>query len=210
WRRSPRRPGRRFESRASLAPLFSPALFDALFNAPARLPLREVIINALHRAALLESLRSGARGDVASQLRELDEISFAWRSLAPGEPNLALGLWCAKTQQPDVAARMNLARNCHLRQERDAVSICDHLHDGSETRGAEAVASLRRQHVTIRECLVAQAMALLQQQEPVMCEHVGARPTQSLVPPRRFGSEDEPVVEQMKRLDLGVLDGQGD
>jgi hypothetical protein len=53
-------------------------------------------------------------------------------------------------------------------------------------------------------------MALLQQQEPVTREHVGARPTQPLVSPRRLGGEDEPVVEQMKRLDLGIVDGQGD
>src|SRR5512143_2747256 len=62
--------------------------------------------------------------------------------------------------------------------------------------------------MAVRERLVAEAMAPLEQEQALFAEHVGARVTEPLVARGRLGREDETVVEERKRLHLGILDRQ--
>ena len=52
-------------------------------------------------------------------------------------------------------------------------------------------------------------MALLEQQQAIVGEHIGFSMAEPPVSFGRFGGEDEPVVEQMKRFDFRLIDGQG-
>ena len=124
-------------------------------------------------------------------------------------PISRLGSGAREAQQTDVAAVVHLARHRHLRQQRDAIAMGDHLHDGGEARRAEALARLWGHQTAKGERLVAQAMAFLQQQKPLMGEHVGGGRSGALAPggARR---EDELVVEQMEGLGLRILDRKRD
>src|SRR3990172_2910414 len=167
-------------------------------------------LHALPRFALLERLFSRSWRNVAQKLRQLNEVPLARRGLAPGKPDLALRFRRTETQQADVALCVHLAGDGHLRQKRDAIAVGDHLHDGGEAGGAEAIAGLWRQHMAIGQRLVAHAMALLEQEEAIMGQHLGAGVAEPLIALRRLGRENEPVVEQMQRLDLWIVDGERD
>ena len=84
-----------------------------------------------------QDLRRGAR--IQSSAANWQKVSLARSGLAPGKPDLALRLRRREAQQPDVGATIHLASDRHLRQQRNAISIGHHLHDGGEARGAEAV-----------------------------------------------------------------------
>ena len=43
-----------------------------------------------------------------------------------------------------------------------------------------------------------------------MGEHLGASMAEPLIALRRLGRKNEPVVEQMERLDLRIVDGERD
>ena len=53
-----------------------------------------------------------------------------------------------------------------LRDERHAIAVGDHLHDGRKARRTEPQRGLAARTATIGERLVAQAMALLEQDQP--------------------------------------------
>ena len=97
-------------------------------------------------------MKSCLRGDV---LRQASPIS-------------RFGSGAGKRNRRMSLRSMHLARDRHLRQQRDAIAVGDHLHDGGEARRAEAVARLRRQHVAIGQRLVAQAMSLFEQKQPLV------------------------------------------
>ena len=110
----------------------------------------------------LSAFSSRSRRNIAQKRRQLNEVPLARRGLAPGKADLALRFRRAETQQADVAACVHLARDGHLRQQRNAIAVGDHLHDGGEAGGAEAIAGLRRQHMAIGKRLVTHAVALLE------------------------------------------------
>src|SRR5262249_48356263 len=119
-------------------------------------------------------LRIDARGlagtprHVFEQRRKSVKVLLARRGLAPGKTDVTLRLWCREMQQANIAPLMQLARHCHFRQERNAMTMCDHLHNGGETRRAEGLSRLWRHHAAKRERLIAQAMPLLKQQQPLL------------------------------------------
>src|SRR6476646_3240403 len=175
---------------------------DALFDYEDR--LRRHGATQGHRIDL-ES-RSGLAGTpshVLEQRRKGVKVWLARRGLAPGEPDFAFWLRRRKVQQADAAPLMHLACHRHLRKKRDAIAMRDHLHDGSEARGAEARARLWRHQTAKRKRVVTQAMALLQQQEPLMHQHVGGLGALAFA---RAGCKHELVVEEMKSFDLRILD----
>src|SRR6478736_7213265 len=90
------------------------------------------------------------------------KVFLARRGLTPGEPDLALRLRRREMHQANVAPLTYLDPHRHFRQERDTISVGDHLHDGGEARSPEALPRLRRHQPAKGQRLVAQAMAFLQ------------------------------------------------
>ena len=101
---------------------------------------------------------------ILEKRREGMKVRLARRGLAPGKPDLAFGLWRREMHEADVGTPVHLARHRHLRQKRDAIAMGDHLHDGGEARGPEALPRLRRHQAAKGQRLVAQAMTFLQEQ----------------------------------------------
>ncbi len=144
-----------------------------------------------------------ARG-LDDQLPQLLEIALARRGPAPHQAQGALGLRLLETDERDLAARAFL-RDADLGQQRQPHAVGDHLHERGEARGAEGV---DLPEAAIGQRLVAQAVALLEQQQAVRFEERGAGAHARLRPPPLGHGKEELVVEEPHRFEIGFVDWQ--
>src|SRR5690606_26074739 len=119
---------------------------------------------------------------------ELAEIPNARTRRSPGDAHRAAGLGVDETPEADLAAA-GLHVEAHLRQERQAKACGDHLHDGGEARYTEGVDGRRLLEIAIGERLVAQAMALLEEQQALVLDQILGRAHAAVHPARHWQGE---------------------
>ena len=137
----------------------------------------------------------------------------ASKSLRRGEvrrharPMVRAGSGAAKRNSFTRASRPSTS-TATSRQQRDAVAVRHHLHHGGKRGGAKSGRRIAARCRAEGQRLVAQAVALLQQNQPALIDilDVDARARRQRI--RRRHRQQERVVEQRQRLDVGALDRQ--
>ena len=94
--------------------------------------------------------------------------------LAPDHADPAGWLRVLEAGDCDIR-RAGLDRHGNLRDQRDTDAGTDHLHERRERAAVEDLAGADRAHVAEGECLFAKTMALLQEQQTHLAQHVAAR-----------------------------------
>src|SRR5262245_63471511 len=139
-----------------------------------------------------------------NETAELLEISLARRSRAPHETDRAEGLGLDEADQRQIAAAL-LDAEAQFGQQRDAVACRDHLDDGGEARGSERIDHVDLLQAAVGECLIAQAVPLLEQKEAFMLDQFLRRAHASRELARLRQGKQEAILEQLHVLEIGVL-----
>ncbi len=103
----------------------------------------------------------------------------------------------------------HLRRQGELGQDRAAVAVDHHLHDRREAARAEIVGLTGARGVTEAECLIAQAMPLLQEQQPLGAQILLTHHTPLGQVMTGGDRQSERVLEQRLGRDLVAPDRQG-
>src|SRR5207249_6381363 len=106
---------------------------------------------------------------LGDELAEGYEIHLAGRRLPPGKPDGAAGLRRRKAQELDALVAY-LDVDSHLRHQRHTVTVCYHLQHGRKASRAKSHSAGGGAVAAIVERLVAQAMSLLEQDQPPMVD----------------------------------------
>ena len=106
-----------------------------------------------------------------------------------------------------LVAHLDVDRD--LRDQRDAIAVGDHLHDGGQAGGAEPHRPAAARAGAERQRLVAQAVTFLQQDQAVVHRcRAATRRAVSVADVGRRHREQERIVEQLQGLDVGLVERQ--
>ncbi len=164
----------------------------------------------------LPLVASRARGNIHALLHHLPQrakIRLARRGAAEGEADAAAGLRIFQPQEFDpLVATLDVGGD--LRNQRHAVAARDHLHHGGQAGGAErgaagAGAAAARGGSAKRQRLIAQAVAVLEQDQAALIDVADRHPPGRTARIARGHREQKQVVEQWHRIDVGLAQRQG-
>ncbi len=96
-----------------------------------------------------------------------------------------------------------LHRHRDFRDQRHAIAVRDHLHDGGETGGTQLAQAAATRVAAKGERLIAQAMAFLEQDQPPRVDVVGGDAGAARQVVAGWRRQQERIVEQRQRLDFG-------
>ena len=137
------------------------------------------------------------------------KIRLAGRGAAERQADAAAGLGMFQPQQfHPVVAPFDIGGD--LRNQRHAVAVGDHLHDGGEAGGGERRAACAADAIARRraerQCLIAQAMTVFQKDQPALIDIVGGNSRGVRARIGRGHRQQEQVFEQLQRFDVGLAD----
>src|SRR6202790_4952685 len=142
-------------------------------------------------------------------LTQRRKIRLARRGAAERKSDAAAGLRIFQAQEfHPLVAPLDVGGD--LRNQRDAVAACDHLNHRVQAAGAEhgphATAGRAgcRSGRAKRQCLVAQAMTVLEQDQPALIDVFGGYPRVHLARIVRGHCQQKQVLEQPNRIDVGL------
>ena len=138
---------------------------------------------------------------------EREEVRLARRRASPGEAHGSSGLRRSEAQKLNAfVTHFDIDRD--FRNQRQPIAVRDHLHHCRKRRCAQAQRHLLSRGSAISERLIAQAMPLFKQNEPLLIDvaRINARIARQWIVGRH--REQERIVEQPDAFDLGVRQRQ--